>query len=224
MGMIARILSIKAKRLFHIEEPPKEVLPLGLRLNAIVRFDPTVFILAGDLLKVECPEGDNIVYAISKFPFGDYLVRRFYLKNLRDEESMLQVTTCKDEVQEVMLYRTFAEIVPETVEDWGVWLDEQDGYIGSQKITSPEGLEYFRVYGDGLRFTPFNFIEKVSCPDGNFNIDHYAMFYSRMVESNGQQIGEYMIVSKEETGDEVEEAMVRISTGVEVNPQSLTVI
>jgi hypothetical protein len=224
MGMLTRILSLKAKRLFRIEEPPKEVLPLGLRLNAIVRLDPTVFILGGSQLKVECPEGDNIVYAIGKFPFSDYIVRRFYLKNLRDEESMLQITTCKDETVEVMLYRTFAEIVPQTSEEWGAWLDEQNGHIGAQKINSPDGLEYFRTYGESLRFNPFSFIEKVSCPEGNFDIDHYAMFYSREVENSGQKIGEYLLVSKEETGDEAEEAMIRISTGVEVNPQSLTIL
>ena len=150
MGIIARILEKKSKRAVgHIrnvfagkaEKELRQDYPLGLHPNAILRFDPTDFILAGTDLKIDFPTGDMAVAAIGEFRCLGIPFCRFYLRDLGDEEWALQVAD-DSRNPEVVLYRTIDEVYPD---DWDFWLNEQTGLIGYKDFHTPDEIDYYRV-------------------------------------------------------------------------------
>jgi hypothetical protein len=229
MGVIAKILEKKSKRAIgHIKDVfsskpdkwPQKDYPLGLHLNAILRFDPTDFILAGENLKIEFPTGDIAVLAIGEFRCLGIQFFRFYVKDLKDNEWILQVADDKED-SEVVLYQTIDEVFPD---DWGFWLNDETGLIGYKDFHTPDEVDYFRVLRNpGPDYVnPVEFRESIRSGEDSFFIDYAMMLYSREVTMTGDQmLNEYLLVSREE--DE-EGAMVRIMAGVPVTPMSLTVL
>ena len=227
MGMIAKILKKKAERLkdaFSFSAPAEEEIdyPLNLRMDATVRFDPTVFIIAGESLKIQCPEGDSMVTAIGSFKLFQAQYYRFYLKNLDDDESYLQLAVENGNVSECLLYRTIDEVFPGPGE-WFVWLNKRTGLIGYRDFHTPDETNYQRVFmAEGADYIdPMSYQESVFAKEVRFSVRHEAMLYGRFVETGGDPVAEYLTVSKEEDD---EGALVRISAGVEVNPVSLTIL
>lgn len=227
MGMIAKILRKKAEQFKDAitPSPRKEEeieYPLNLRMNATVRFDPTLFILAGESLKIQCPEGDSIVTAIGRFNLLGTQYYRFYLQAMNEEESYLQVAVENGSVSECMLYRTIDEVFPGPGE-WFVWLNNSTGLIGYRDFHTPDQTNYQRIFvPEGADYIePMETIETVSARDMRFSVRHGIMLYGRYVETGGDPVAEYLSVSREEDD---EGALVRIAAGVEVNPVSLTIL
>ena len=227
MGMIAKILKKKAGQLkdaFTIPANREEQIdyPLNLRMDATVRIDPTVFILAGESLKIQCPEGDSIVSAIGHFKLFKAQYYRFYLKTLEEEERYLQLAVENGNVSECILYRTIDEVFPGPGE-WSVWLNRSTGLIGYRDFHTPDQTNYQRVFmAEGADYiNPMAYQETVTAKGVRFTIGHEAMLYGRFVETGGDPLAEYLAVSKEEDD---EGALIRIAAGVEVNPVSLTIL
>ncbi len=228
MGVVARILEKKSrqavnriKEVFTCEpdKGPKKQYPLGLHLNAILRFDPTDFILAGQELKIELPAGDISVMAVGEFRAGTQFYR-FYLKDLKDREWVLQVADDKDD-REVIIYQTVDEVYPD---DWDFWLNKETGLIGYKDFHTPDQLEYFRVLRNpGPDYAnPVEFREEIRSDVEPLFISHAMMLYSREIAIPGdEKLREYLLVSKEE---DQEGALVRIMAGVPITPMSLTVL
>jgi Protein of unknown function (DUF2491) len=229
MGVIAKILEKKSKRAIgHIKDvfsskpakEPQKDYPLGLHLNAILRFDPTDFILAGNDLKIEFPTGDIAVSAIGEFRCLGISFYRFYVKDLKDDEWVLQVAGSKEDL-DVILYQTIDEVYPD---DWDFWLNDETGLIGYKDFNTPDQVEYSRVLRNpGPDYAnPIEFQESVRSGEDSLYIDHAMMLYGREISITGDQVlNEFLLVSKEE--DE-EGAMVRIMAGVPVGPMSLTIL
>jgi hypothetical protein len=229
MGVVAKILEKQSKRAagrvkdFFTGAPDKEQrkdYPLGLHLNAILRFDPTDFILAGESLKVELPAGDIAVMAIGELRCLGVSFYRFYLKDLKNDEWVLQVADDKEN-REVIVYQTVDEIYPD---DWGFWLNDQTGLIGYKDFQTPDQLEYARVLrSPGPDYAnPIEFQETIRGSEDSFVVSHSMMLYSRNVPvGGGSDLTEYLLVSKEV--DE-EGALVRIMAGVPVGSMSLTIL
>jgi len=227
MGVIAKILEKKSKRAIgHIKDvfsskPDREPdYPLGLHMNAVLRFDPTDFILAGDDLKVEFPTGDIAVSAIGEFRCLGLSFYRFYVKDLNDNEWTLQVAGAGKDM-EIVLYQTLDEVYPD---DWDFWLNEETGLIGYQDFNTPDQVEYLRLLRNpGPAYVnPVEFRESIRGGGESLYIDHAMMLYSRDIQAAGDHaLNEYLLVSREE--DE-EGAMVRIMAGVPVGPMSLTIL
>ncbi len=229
MGVVAKILEKKSKRAIGAvkdffssspeKQPPKNY-PLGIHLNAILRFDPTDFILAGENIKVELPAGDVSVMAISEFRCLGIPFYRFYVKDLKDNEWVLQVADDK-ESREVVLYQTLDEVFPD---DWDFWLNDQTGLIGYKDFQTPDGLVYVRSFRNpGPDYAnPIEFLENVRGSEDALSIEHMMMLYARGVDAPGcSDLVEYLLVSREV--DE-EGALVRIMAGVPVNPMSLSIL
>jgi hypothetical protein len=229
MGIATRILAKKSKETVgkvkgffsrpHEEEAPR-IYPLGLRLNAVLRFDPTDFILAGDSLKVELPSGDLAIVAVGEFRCLGITFYRFYLKDLKDNDWVLQVAD-DNGTQELVLLQTLDEIYPD---DWGFWLNDQTGLIGYKDFQTPDQLTYFRTLGSNGpdHVDPVTFQEVVRSGEDTFSIDHAMMLYQRDFQVAGtMDLTEYLLVSREL--DE-EGTLVHIMSGVPVNPMSLTVL
>ncbi|MCE5333597.1 MAG: YjfK family protein [Desulfobacteraceae bacterium] len=229
MSVVARILAKKSKDavdrirgVFTGEAAAEQSrsYPLGLYLNATVRFDPTTFILAGNEIKVLHPEGDMPVVAIGEYRSLGVDFHRFYLRGLNDEESVLLVAGEGHNV-EVVLYQTLDEVYPD---DWGVWLNDQAGLIGFRDFSTPDGISYARALRNpGPDYVhPVEFRESIRGGGEAFSVRHAMMLYSRDIpNAAGDHLTEYLLVSKEEDEEGV---LVRIMAGVPVDPMSLTIL
>lgn len=229
MGMIAKILEKQGRqavgrvRDFFSGSPEKEkpkVYPLGLRLNAVLRFEPTDFILARDSLKIEIPESDLTVMAIGEFRCLGVTFQRFYAKDVDDREWVLQVGDDSND-REIILYRTVDEVFPD---DWDFWLNDSTGLIGYKDFNTPDQVEYSRMFHNpGPDYaSPIEFRESIGSGGPSFFIDHAMMLYGRDISiPGGREIPEYLLVSRE--ADE-EGALVRIMAGVPLNAMSFTVL
>jgi hypothetical protein len=227
VGMVAKILAKKGRQaVSRIKDvfsggPEKEPdYPLGLHLNAILRFDPTDFILTAKNFKIDLPAGDISVMAIGEFKSLGVSFHRFYLKDLKDAEWVLQMADNKQDL-ELILFQTIDEVYPD---DWDLWLNEQTGLIGYKDFHTPDQVEYCRVFRNpGPDYSsPIEFGESIRGCGEKVSISHAMMLYSRDVESlAGENMTEYLLVSREEDEEGV---LVRIMAGVPVGPMSLTIL
>jgi len=227
MGIVSKILEKKGKQAaarikgVFSGGPEKEPdYPLGLHLNATLRFDPSDFILAGERFKINYPAGDILVMAVGEFVCLGVPFHRFYLKDLKDTEWVLEVADDKRNSQ-LALFQTIDEVYPD---DWDLWLNDQTGLIGYKDLKTPDQIEYFRVFRNpGPDYVqPIEFQESVKGGGQEFLIGHAMMLYSREIPATGdEKLTEYVLVSKEE--DE-EGLLVRIMAGVPVNPMSITIL
>ncbi len=227
MGVVAKILAKKSRQAVGrikyafsaAPEKDSKEYPLGLHLNAILRFDPTDFILAGQELKIELPSGDMAVMAIGEFRAGIQYYR-FYLKDLSNREWVLQVADGKDGT-EAVVYQTLDEVYPD---DWDFWLNKETGLIGYKDFHTPDQSEYYRVFKNpGPDYAnPIEFREQIRSDVEPLFVNHAMMLYSREVVTSGdEKLTEYLLVSREE---DQEGALVRIMAGVPITPMSLTVL
>ncbi len=227
MGIASKILEKKGKQVIGRVKgvfsggPEKEPdYPLGLHMNATLRFDPTDFIIAAQSFKIDFPAGDISAVAIGEFNCLGVPFHRFYLKDLKDEEWVLEVADGKQNL-EVVLFQTIDEVYPD---DWDFWLNDRTGLIGYKDFHTPDQVEYVRVFRNpGPEYLkPVEFQESIKGGGQEFFINHAMMLYSREISATaGEQLTEFLLVSKEQ--DE-EGLLVRIMAGVPVNPMSITIL
>ena len=227
MGIAAKILAKKGRqavgRIKGVFSPAPEKepdYPLGLHLNAILRFDPTDFILAAEDLKIGLPAGDISVMAVGEFRCLGISFHRFYVQDLKDQEWVLQMAENRQDL-ELILFQTIDEVYPD---DWDFWLNEETGLIGYKDFHTPDQIEYFRVFRNpGPDWSsPIEFEESIRGEGQNLSISHAMMLYSRDVQTKaGENLTEYLLVSREEDEEGV---LVRIMAGVPVGPMSLTIL
>jgi hypothetical protein len=227
VGVVAKILAKKGRRaVSRVKEvfsggPQREPdYPLGLHQSAVLRFDPTDFILAAGGLKIDLPAGDITVMAIGEFRSLGLSFHRFYLKDLKDAEWVLQAAE-KGQNVELLLFQTIDVVYPG---DWDFWLNEETGLIGYKDFHTPDQVEYYRVFQNPGpdRAAPIEFEESIHGGGEKLSISHAMMLYSRDVPAAaGEGMTEYLLVSKEEDEEGV---LVRIMAGVPVGPMSLTIL
>jgi hypothetical protein len=227
MGIVSKILTKQGRRaasrikdIFSVGPEKEPDYPLGLHQNTVLRFDPTDFILAATNFKVDLPAGDVSVIAIGEFSCLGVSFHRFYLKDLKDAEWVLQAAENKQGF-ELILFQTIDEVYPD---DWDFWLNEQTGLIGYKDFHTPDQVEYYRVYGNPGpdRSSPIEFQESVKGCGENLSVGHAMMLYSRGVDAKaGEELTEYLLVSREEDEEGV---LVRIMAGVPVSPMSLAIL
>ncbi len=227
MGIVSKILQKKGRQAAgRIKEvfsggPEKEPdYPLGLHMNAVLRFDPTDFILSAKSFKIDFPAGDISVAAIGEFICLGVPFHRFYLKDLKDAQWVLQVAG-EERNFEVVVFQTIDEVYPD---DWDFWLNDRTGLIGYKDFHTPDQVEYSRVFRNpGPDYLePVEFRESIRSGGQELFVSHAMMLYSREVSAAvGEKMMEYLLVSKEEDEEGV---LVDIMAGVPVNPMSLTVL
>ena len=227
MGIVSKILAKKGRQAVgRIKDafsagPEKEpVYPLGLHMNAILRFDPTDFILSANNLNIDLPGGDISVAGVGEFNCLGILFHRFYLKDLQDTEWVLEVGGNEPEL-EVILYQTIDEVYPD---DWDFWLNDKTGLIGYIDFHTPDQTEYYRVFRNPgpTWVSPIEFQESIRGGGEILFVNHAMMLYSREIRTVADEaFTENLLVSREEDDDGV---LVRIMAGVPVSPMSLTIL
>jgi hypothetical protein len=235
MSVLARILDKKLKKagqavqgVFGKANPPAWPVrdyPFNLRPNAVVRFDPTMFILAGEAFKIPTPAGDWTVSAIGEFSMLGNPYFRFYLKNLENEELILQIGQNREQ-PEVIIFKTVDELYPNPggPTTWENWLDDEFGWIGCIDFHLPDGTEYFRVIQNPgpARINPVIFRENVFTENLSSFVEHTAMTYGREVIIDGMDPVVESLIIAQECDDEG--ALVSVNVGVNILPGSLTII
>lgn len=210
-------------------EPIDRKLPFDIHLGSSIEFDQSPYIVYGDKLKLSSPGETCIVTALGKIELDASRVYRFYLYDSENEEntSMLQIVVDEDnsEIEECRLFKTEDEIFPEDQNEWGFWLDEEEGYIGWHSFQDKTENIYQRIWGeeDAEREEPVSFSETVFLDKYGENvstIDNTAMLYGRWIDEENE-MAELILISAEESGDD--SALVEIYAGIDILPGSFKI-
>jgi hypothetical protein len=197
--------------------------PLHLRIGSTVRVDETPFILAGDLTKAVKPEGDMVVKAAGQFNLAGLLQHRFYVQDMANQELMLQVGMKGGMVDSIDFFHLLDEQIPSSKEEWHIWLNEKDGFIGSLNFQHPDGIVYTRWWKSkgGEHVRPQLATETViddPYDEDLVRFNHQMMMYARDLTTD---LREYCLL---ETVEEGNESAVSIYVGLRVEESILTVL
>ncbi|HEX6441857.1 MAG TPA: DUF2491 family protein [Stellaceae bacterium] len=201
----------------------------GLAGSAATRFrvgmtmpvDPSPFLLAAGLTKVQPPEGSGMisVEAIGLLRDGAALLHRLYLPG---GKAFFQLHLGADgQPDECRYFSRLDEVTPADRQEWGLWLDPAEGMIGWPSFQTKDGKMYGRVWAPGnSRIPPRKMEETLQY------VDHVEQRQLQMMLYGGPTGGtppapqtEYILVSAiEVTG----QAWVEIDAGIDINPAGLT--
>ena len=197
--------------------------PERFRVGMTVAVDPTPFILAANAIKVPQPEGGGAngltsVNAVGRIASGGGQITRLYLP---DDRSMIQVHVDATGVpDECRLFATIDEVTPADQDEWGAWLDPNEGMIGWPEFQTKDGKVYGRVWNPGAgRVPPRALEETVQGVDGARTIRSQAMLYGAPTGAPAPAPPtEYILVSAIEDAGR---AWVAVRAGIDINPATL---
>lgn len=229
-----KILTNKVDSAFSKErETIDKDLPLGFRLGAIVTLDQSDFIINRDKLAFESPGEEHYVKAWSEFQIQDTKFYRFYLLGKENEaQSIIEVAMIDGKAEDVKLLQNEVEIMPETSDDWDIWLNKDNGMIGDHVFSSFENegtpeetsIDYFNQWGEeGQRINPIQFTEKIFLDrygDNTEEVITTGCLYARPISEDEETV-EYMMVGQEEMD---EDAYVRVLIGVNIGEGDIKVV
>ena len=202
-------------------------LPLQIHLGGSLVLDQTPFLIHGEAITQAPPPAECLVFAYGHMDLGESTAHRFYLESCEDPQvkRVLQVVIGeRDEVEECRLFASLDEVYPESAEDWDFWIGEEDGYIGLPTFEDKEGRTYDRAWGDDEgRMAPAEFTETLYLDrfgEKQATVSHASMLYGRWIDE-ASDMAEYVLISREEHTDS--SAMIQLSTGIDVIPESITV-
>ena len=201
----------------------------GLTGSAATRFrvgmtmpvDPSPFLLAAGLTKVQPPEGSGMisVEVVGLLRDGAALLHRLYLPG---GKAFFQLHLGADgQPDECRYFSRLDEVTPADRQEWGLWLDPAEGMIGWPSFQTKDGKTYGRVWAPGnSRIPPRKMEETLQF------VDHIEQRQLQMMLYGGPTGGashapqtEYILVSAvEATG----QAWVEIDAGIDINPAGLT--
>jgi hypothetical protein len=201
----------------------------GLTGSAATRFrvgmtmpvDPSPFLLAAGLTKVQPPEGSGMisVEVVGLLREGGVLMHRLYLPG---GKAFFQLHLGADgQPDECRYFSRLDEVTPADNQEWGLWLDPAEGMIGWPSFQTKDGKMYGRVWAPGNSRVPPRKMEETL----QF-VDHVEQRQLQMMLYGGPTGGtppapqtEYILVSAiQATG----QAWVEVDAGIDINPAGLT--
>jgi hypothetical protein len=224
--VILLLLWLWRRRLAH---PAIAAATLGLTGSTATRFrvgmtmpvDPSPFLLAAGLTKVQPPEGSGMisVEAVGLLRDGAVLLHRLYLPG---GKAFFQLHLGTDgQPDECRYFSRLDEVTPANGQEWGAWLDPAEGMIGWPSFQTKDGKTYGRVWAPSdSRVLPRTMEETLQL------VDHVEQRQQQMMLYGGATGGappapetEYVLVSATQgTG----QAWVEIDAGIDINPAALT--
>ncbi|MBF0465745.1 MAG: DUF2491 family protein [Nitrospirae bacterium] len=227
----------KQKPAGFLRKKPRRIdvnLPLGIRINGMVRFDESKFVINSDVLKAQSPGGGiHTVAAGEKFMIGSLKIYRFYLEeNETKQQSVLQIPVSNDEMEGMVLFRIIEEIYPQDEEEWDFWLNEETGCIGNKdfRIREEDGSDtlYYRIWGDDERYVKPIFFRSVISTDSygltGMKTENIGMIYGREITETLQ---EYLFIVYEKLLDDdghTEEAKIILMAGIDIGLAEIDVL
>jgi hypothetical protein len=201
----------------------------GLAGSAATRFrvgmtmpvDPSPFLLAAGLTKVQPPEGSGMisVEVVGLLRDGAVLLHRLYLPG---GKTFFQLHLGADgQPDECRYFSRLDEVTPADSQEWGAWLDPAEGMIGWPSFQTKDGKMYGRVWAPSdSRVAPRKMEETLQLVDHVEQRQLQAMLYGG--STGGAPLApetEYILVSAMEAAGQ---AWVQIDAGIDINPASLT--
>ena len=195
--------------------------PLNMRILSRVKLDTTKYLLAESKLEMEAPTSTGTIVEIGTINHPrDGLID--YLARISPDEAvdggvmpLLLVETQQGKVLSTKLFRQAITVFPASTEEWGVWLNDDDGILGAEVLNNPNGIQYLRLWGDGKRVIPMRAREKVLTDRFGSNSIHndlvQMMFGREVFDDTGKKLtDEFALVSI------VNETCVEILYGVPI--------
>jgi hypothetical protein len=197
--------------------------PSLFRVGMTVTIDPAPFLLAAGLVKVVPPVTgpDRLISieAVGTATAGGVVLHRLYLP---DGKGFFQLHLDEaGQPDECRYFSPLDEITPADESEWGFWLDESDGVIGSPQFQTKDGKVYDRAWNPGdARIHPLRLAETIAGPRGTEAASSDAMLYAAATGAAPPAPGtEYILVAAVERGGQ---AWVQVAAGMDVNPASLS--
>jgi hypothetical protein len=227
IGMVVLLLLWLWRR--RMAQPAAVAAGPGLTGSATTRFrvgmtmpvDPSPFLLAAGLTKVQPPEGSGMisVEVVGLLREGNVLLHRLYLPG---GKAFFQLHLGADgQPDECRYFSRLDEVAPADNQEWGLWLDPAEGMIGWPSFQTKDGKTYGRVWAPGNNRVPPRKMEETLQ-----YLDRVEQRQLQMMLYGGPTGGtppapqtEYILVSAvEATG----QAWVEIDAGIDINPAGLT--
>jgi Protein of unknown function (DUF2491) len=197
--------------------------PDKFRVGMTMGFDPTPFLLAGDATKVAAPAPDAGSTRLSIDEVGQLSgqgvsLTRLYLPERRGYFQLhLDSAGNPDECR---YFTPIDAITPADPNEWGAWLDPNEGMIGWPQFQTKDGKLYDRVWASGSGPTPpVRLEESAETVQGPRTGRLQSMLYAAPTGlASPAPSTEYILVSAiEEPG----RAWVEVAAGIDVNPAML---
>ena len=183
--------------------------------------DPSPFLLAAGLTKVQPPEGSGMisVEVVGLLREGGVLLHRLYLPG---GKAFFQLHLGGDgQPDECRYFSRLDEVTPANSQEWGLWLDPAEGMIGWPSFQTKDGKMYGRVWAPGNSRVPPRKMEETLQ-----YVDHTEQRQLQIMLYGGPTGGappapqtEYILVSAIEAAGQ---AWVEIDAGIDINPAALT--
>jgi len=227
IGIVVLVLLWLWRR--RLAQPATAVATPGLAGSAATRFrvgmtmpvDPSPFVLAAGLTKVQPPEGGGMVSVevVGVLRDGAVMLHRLYLPG---GKAFFQLHLGSDgRPDECRYFSRLDEVTPADRQEWGLWLDPSEGMIGWPSFQTKDGKMYGRVWApSNSRVPPRKMEESLQY------VDHVEQRQLQMMLYGGPTGGtppapetEYILVSAIEAAGQ---AWVDIDAGIDINPAALT--
>ena len=213
----------------RIAQPATAAPVPGLTGSAATRFrvgmtmpvDPSPFLLAAGLTKVQPLEGSGMisVEVVGLLRESGVLLHRLYLPG---GKAFFQLHLGADgQPDECRYFSRLDEVTPADNQEWGLWLDPAEGMIGWPSFQTKDGKMYGRVWAPGnSRVPPRKMEETLQYVDRTEQRQLQMMLYGGPTGGTPPAPQtEYILVSAiEATG----QAWVEIDAGIDINPAGLT--
>lgn len=194
--------------------------PSKFRVGMTLAVDPTPFILAAGSIKLPQPEESSqiSVSAVGRVASGNTQLTRLYLP---DGKTLVQLhLDAAGDPDECRLFGVIDEITPADANEWGVWLDPNQGLIGCPEFQTKDGKLYSRVWAPGTgQAVPRMLTETVESLLGTRTVQSQAMLYGAPtgVAPPGPDSEWIMVAALHDGG----RAWVEVRSGIDISPVTL---
>ncbi len=202
-------------------------LPLGVAIDRLIDIDGAALSTFIGLVQFKFPSFPLAVEAIGKIDLGEgAMAYRCYLQGT---SSFLQVMAENGEAVECRLYVLDRDVYPHSEDVWELWLNNEDGIIGSPEVLHGKGeeLSYIREWmeGDG-QSEPIQVSERIvrdSYGEQIFVETQQAMSYFRVAsgdpynQDDPERVDEFLLIS-------AGEGVIELYLGVDLMLEEVTVI
>lgn len=189
-------------------------LPLGLRVGAMVSFDRTRYLAAGDAFVEQLPTGYQQVQCYGYADLGDsHLLHRFYLA----DDAYLQVLTIGEEIDAVQAFVYCEQVNPANLAAFREFVAGH-AHLGASQIDYAGHRWQRRTNADAgdARIPPMALDETLyrgQPPRRSDSLTNYAMLYGRPIPELDSE--ELLLVTAEDSGPN--EFLVSYAVGLNLN-------
>lgn len=190
------------------------------RVGMTLPVDPSLFILAEPFTKLQAPRAATGSGLVSVERLGEVKGpgTTWYRLYVSGGDAFFQVhLDARGQPDECRYFSRLDEVVPADADEWGVWLDRDEGLIGWPEFQTQDGLLYGRLWSPGqARLEPYALRETLDAA-GGAEIEpsrQQAMLYARATDAQPPApTTEYLLVAANEQGDS---AWVSLHVGIDI--------